>query len=579
MTLSDGPMGPFRVGDRIFERFEVRGLLGRGGHAFVYDCYNFYLDEPVAIKVIPASPHRGKQLFERARREAQMLYRLNHSNVVRVVEGGDIQGMAVMVMEKLEGMNLREYLAICGPLTVLEALTIAVQIAAALDAAHGMQVIHRDLKPENIFVLIAKSGAPGSLLGIKVLDFGIAKFLEAGYQTTQRELIQGTAPYMSPEHAQGFGVTFASDIFQLGTLIYEMIAGICPCFVGTEEPTAQVILAIQISKMPKRLKALVPNVPEDLDELVWQALAKNPQQRQPSMAVLRLALESELRLLRAELPPEQRVVRVLRANTPTTSSPHQPGGHTKSKAAAIVLEVDRTASSELLGVVEPAATMTADPMPATRATSNPQLGMGRPEARAIKAPTVRSDLSSAPLTRAVDPFSARNASLRRRTLLRALLIGAAVSVPASVVAFKIFVRPGLHAPVSASAVAPATQSEPAAKPSAAPTPSVTVIAEPAASAPTLPAAAPPAPLPGVVQRAHPNSAPSARKVATVAPAGSHSAERGIFKDDLLFPPRPDDDVWLDAKPNATAPQAPKKAAKATKPAPPPAPTKIPKLIF
>jgi serine/threonine-protein kinase len=263
--------GPFSVGDRILDKYEVKGLLGKGGHAYVYHCFNAFLAEEVAIKLIPNPPMRGQQLFNRARGEAQVLYRLNHPNVVRVMDGGEIDGMAYIVMEKLEGLTLREMLRSLGRLTVIETLTIALQVAEALEAAHAMNVIHRDLKPDNIFLLAENQ--------VKVLDFGIAKFLEGGYQTTQKDLIQGTAPYMSPEQAQGHGVTFASDIFQLGTIMYEMIAGICPCMIGVEDPTPQVLVAIQISKLPPRLKSLVPEIPDYVDRLIWRAIAKQAQQR------------------------------------------------------------------------------------------------------------------------------------------------------------------------------------------------------------------------------------------------------------------------------------------------------------
>ncbi|HEX3852862.1 MAG TPA: protein kinase [Polyangiaceae bacterium] len=306
--------GPFNVGDRILDKFEVRGLLGKGGHAFVYDCFNAFLAEEVAIKVIPNLVHRGNQLFNRARGEAQVLYRLNHPHVVRVMDGGEVDGMAYIVMEKLEGMTLRAMLSKIGPLTVYEALTIALQVAEALEAAHAMNVIHRDLKPDNIFLLAENH--------VKVLDFGIAKFLEGGYQTTQKDLIQGTAPYMSPEQAQGHGVTFASDIFQLGVIMYEMIAGLCPCFVGVEEPPSpQIIVAMQISKLPPRLKSIVPAVPSYVDRLIWRALAKEARQRFPVMQEFTDAIRAALDRMRAELPPQELAVRAVQGSRTPAHAP------------------------------------------------------------------------------------------------------------------------------------------------------------------------------------------------------------------------------------------------------------------
>jgi serine/threonine protein kinase len=593
-------MGPFKVGDKIF-RYDVRGLLGTGGHAFVYDCYNAYLEEPVAIKVIADAPHRGKRLFIRAKKEAQTLYRLNHPNIVRVVEAGELEGMAIMVMEKLVGLNLREYLAVCGPLTVLEALTIAVQVASALDAAHGAGVIHRDLKPENVFVQVTTTpDVTGNLLKIKVLDFGIAKFLD-GPQTTQRDLILGTAPYLSPEQAQGQGVTFSSDIFQLGTLVYEMISGICPCFVGIEEPTPQAILAIQISKEPATLKSLVPGVPDDVDQLVWDSLAKNAQQRQPSMRHFLLLLESARARLRAELPPEQRTLRVVRLKEAPDAAPRAaPGGRSERPATLINLELDRSVTSQLVGVVENTESIaTYRPPPQTprqpaTAIADPQLRPERPEATpkylARKAPSVRSagnDFSGAALARAVDQSSASHASLIRRTLLRSLLIGAAVSLPAGLVAFKILVRPGLHAAPNTSIVAP-TQPAPAEVPPN-PNPTASAPASFESSEPTPEPAPPAAPAARALQPTRANAPPSPKKTSVVAnPVPSHADPLSTFDQGPLAPPVVAPPVFNRArvpseaaKPAASVPPAAKNAPKPPKPAAsdPPAPKKVPKLIF
>ncbi|HET7544056.1 MAG TPA: protein kinase [Polyangiaceae bacterium] len=316
--MPPGSTGPFKVGDRILDKWEVRGLLGKGGHAFVYDCFNAFLNTEVALKVIPPVPHRGTKLFERARDEARFLYEANHPNVVRVSDAGELDGMVYIVMEKLEGANLREMMRELGPLTLIEALTIALPVAEALEAAHAMNVIHRDLKPENIFLL------PGNV--VKVLDFGIAKFLHGEHPTTQRDLIQGTAPYMSPEQAQGVSVRFASDIFQLGTILYEMIAGICPCMIGLEEPTQNVILAIQIGKMPPRLKSVVRGVPDHVDRLVWGAIAKDPAQRYASMSIFAQEIRNCIALLFAQLGEHELTIRTpkLKPKVPQKKAPSQP---------------------------------------------------------------------------------------------------------------------------------------------------------------------------------------------------------------------------------------------------------------
>ena len=378
--------GPFNVGDRILDKFEVRGLLGKGGHAFVYDCFNAFLAEEVAIKVIPNLIHRGNQLFNRARGEAQVLYRLNHPHVVRVMDGGEVDGMAYIVMEKLEGMTLRAMLSKIGPLTVYEALTIALQVAEALEAAHAMNVVHRDLKPDNIFLLAENH--------VKVLDFGIAKFLEGGYQTTQKDLIQGTAPYMSPEQAQGHGVTFASDIFQLGVVMYEMIAGLCPCMVGVEEPPSpQIIVAMQISKLPPRLKSIVPAVPSYVDRLIWRALAKEARQRFPVMQEFTDAIRAALDRMRAELPPQDLTVRAVRGNrTPAHAPRHDSRSPAVPRTTPIALVTPKPNRADIAG---PVVARSFDPASGGLAAQKP----------------------------AADPRAAR------RLFTGALLIGAALALP------------------------------------------------------------------------------------------------------------------------------------------------------
>jgi serine/threonine protein kinase len=459
VTPSTPQTGPFGAGDRILDKYEVLGLLGKGGHAFVYHCVNTFLAEEVAIKLIPNPPNRGQQLFNRARGEAQVLYRLNHPNVVRVMDGGELNGMAYIVMEKLEGMTLREMLRTLGPLTIVEALMIALQVAEALEAAHAMNVIHRDLKPDNIFLLAENH--------VKVLDFGIAKFLEGGYQTTQKDLIQGTAPYMSPEQAQGHGVTFASDIFQLGIILYEMIAGICPCMIGVEEPTPQVLIAIQISKLPPRLKAIVRGVPDYVDRLVWRAIAKQAQQRFPVMSEFTNAIRGALERLEVELPAQAMTMRAVPARKDSAraigAGSRPPSAPPNSTPFALV-------TSKAQRAQPPSTPMDTEPMPAggpppsvsparTQGRSAPRLAPspgtaeagrapGRPSAmpfRVRRTPTGKSmaaamvgrpapdfSLPEQAIQPVVQPFIADKRAVRR-WLMGAVLVGIAVAVPLGLV--------------------------------------------------------------------------------------------------------------------------------------------------
>jgi eukaryotic-like serine/threonine-protein kinase len=492
-------MGPFAVGDVISGRFVVRGLLGRGGHAFVYHCFNKFLEEDVAIKVIPNPPNRGQQLFKRARGEAQFLYRLNHPNVVRVMEGFEVEGMACIVMEKLSGSTLRDVLRMVGSLTILEALNIALQIAEGLAAAHAVQVIHRDLKPENIFLVsggeliidtrLIPDGQPMVGNYVKVFDFGIAKNLEGGYQTTEKDLIQGTAPYMSPEQGQGFGVTARSDIFQLGVILYEMIAGLCPCLVGVDEqPSVQVMIAMQIAKPPPRLQSIVQGVPADVDWLVWRALAKEPEDRFQSMAEFADMIRAAFARLVSELPAEVRHVRVLHGRGVKVAEPRM-GSPAPSRAPVAARNT-------------PVALVTSMPAPAA-------------PKRQVSAP-------------APEPAKMRNRGAARKRLAAvplftgSVLIGIALALPIAVSIVMLRARQPSALAVNTSRLRQAADLPSVEKPSeVAPLskrPAITTPAYP--PEPPPPIAATPTLMPKVVQSASPKRPSAISATSTSRPRAS-----------------------------------------------------------
>jgi serine/threonine-protein kinase len=149
----------------FLEKYEVRALLGKGGHAWVYECFDRFLNRAVAVKVIKTLREAGRDLSHRAQAEAQVLAAMTHPNLVRVMDAGVMGGLVYIVMEKLEGRTLRHALMALSRLTVPEALNLAIQIAEGMHSG----VIHRDLKPENIFIEADSH--------VKVLDFGVAKVL------------------------------------------------------------------------------------------------------------------------------------------------------------------------------------------------------------------------------------------------------------------------------------------------------------------------------------------------------------------------------------------------------------------
>lgn len=279
-------IGPFRIDEVINNQYKIIRLLGQGGHAHVYECYDELLDAVVALKVI--APFGGStELLKRAKAEAQVMFRLAHPNIVRVYSALVVDDLMCIVMEKLDGLTLRMMLALLGRLSVVEALRIVRQVAVGVGEAHKLNVVHRDIKPDNVFILPPDNS-------VKVLDFGIAKFMGHGLQTTNKDRLHGTPIYMSPEHLRCGKVTAQSDIYELGTVLFELIAGVNPCLIGGENYDAQQIGFVQISRVAPPLSTLVRGVSAGLDWLVQCAIAKDPSQRFANMDDMIQAIDRAL---------------------------------------------------------------------------------------------------------------------------------------------------------------------------------------------------------------------------------------------------------------------------------------------
>lgn len=288
-------MKPFAPGHR-FVKYDIRGLLGMGGHAHVYDAHDPFLDREVAVKVIAAPKGSRHNLAKRAQSEARVLVRIDHPNVVKVYDAGATDdGLVYLVMEKLEGRTLREVYQSLGQLTVVEALELARQICQGVHAAHELGVIHRDLKPENVFVQANNR--------VKVLDFGISKVMGYGaHDTTQRHVLHGTVLYMSPEHLQGYGVTRKSDVFALGTLLYEGLYA-HPALLWPEARNAKdvrEVIRIQLSETPPMLHELDSRIFRHVARFVHRAILKAAEQRYESMADMLEAAQAAWERLETE---------------------------------------------------------------------------------------------------------------------------------------------------------------------------------------------------------------------------------------------------------------------------------------
>ena len=277
MAAPRASLEALNVGDMFLKKYQIQGLIGRGGQATVYQSHDTYIDREVAIKIMADAMDTKREHSRRAQMEARVLCKFHHPNIVHVYDAGTTDsGMTSIIMELLKGRTLREVLRHFHKLTVHEALSLGAQIADGVEIAHRQQVIHRDLKPENIFIVNANT--------VKVLDFGIAKFLTLTGITTQRDTLQGTMWYISPEHVQGVGVTARSDIYALGSILYEAISGTPPCLMGLQEITTQSVAWSQISRMPPQLDVLMPGVPSLVARLIQRMLLKEADRRYGSMA-------------------------------------------------------------------------------------------------------------------------------------------------------------------------------------------------------------------------------------------------------------------------------------------------------
>jgi TolB-like protein len=267
------------VGRTLAGRYRVLSLLGAGGMGRVYLAEDAELGRRVALKLLPEHLTHDAEQARRFRQEARAASALNHPNIITVYGIEQSDGSSVIASEYIEGETLRERLS-RGPLAPAEALDVAAQIASALRAAHEAGIVHRDVKPEN--VMLRPDGY------VKVLDFGIAKLAprpsaggngpNSSTVRTTPGLIMGTDRYMSPEQARGQEVDARADVWSLGCVLYEMLAGV-PCFTGE---TASDVVAAVLKTEPAPLARVAPGMPGELQRIVGACLEKDREGRYPS---------------------------------------------------------------------------------------------------------------------------------------------------------------------------------------------------------------------------------------------------------------------------------------------------------
>jgi serine/threonine-protein kinase len=274
-----------RIGTE-FAGYRIEALLGRGGMSVVYRAENARLGNKVALKLLAEELAEDESFRERFVRESRTAATLNHPNIVTIYDAGDWEGVLYIAMRWVEE-DLKAHLRRDGPLAPDHALAVAAQVGSALDAAHARGLLHRDVKPANILL---EAGEPGAPPIAYLADFGLTKHLESRSGITASGQFVGTIDYMSPEQIEGREVDSRTDIYSLGCVIFESLAGGTPFRRETEVA----VLWAHMREDPPPLTELRPELPREIDGVLAKAMAKDPEDRYGScrefVADLRAAL-------------------------------------------------------------------------------------------------------------------------------------------------------------------------------------------------------------------------------------------------------------------------------------------------
>lgn len=295
--------GQWQAGGLVQGRFRIVRKVGAGGIGEVYLAEDERLGRKVALKLLQAHFTADADLTRRFEQEACAASALNHPNIITVYDIA-LDGPAhFIVAEFVDGESLRQRLC-GGRMGVVDALGVAAQVGDALSAVHGINLVHRDVKPENVML------RPDGL--VKILDFGLAKLTglrpedvapqvsRVAQVITRKGVVLGTPGYMSPEQACGEQVDWRTDVFSLGVVLYEMLAGRRP-FEGR---TVGEVIASTLSKEPPPLKVFTPEAPDELQEIVSSALCKDAEGRSQTVCELTKGLRMLRRRLEASQCPE-----------------------------------------------------------------------------------------------------------------------------------------------------------------------------------------------------------------------------------------------------------------------------------
>jgi eukaryotic-like serine/threonine-protein kinase len=414
------------------------------------------IDRPVAVKVLNQRFVEDEAARERFRREARAAGRLRHQNAVAVTDFGQTaDGLVYIVMELLEGCSLRDVLATDAPLDIARAVSLMLQISAAVAAAHEAGIIHRDLKPGNVFIMQRRNSPPV----VKVLDFGIAKLAtEAAEDAELRTLTQtgvmiGTPRYMSPEQCDGAKLTPAADVYSLGIMLYEMLTGTTP-FTGTS-PLA---VAVQhSSKPPTPPRELRPALPVPLEALVLRALAKDPAERPRDAGELRRELFVTAQRLGLE--------HAAGFGTPTMDALREAG--TQTPSGRLVLDLERLREQRAAAAQLRETTLLTDSSGRARVTAD----------RLAPAQTAPDGLSPQRAFTRLRIFIRQRQEQHQIRRFSPLVLAGAFVLLLLLVGAAAFMQPGfvrepasMHAPEGTPQPSPVAMPSPTPAPSASPTP-------------------------------------------------------------------------------------------------------------
>ncbi len=306
--------------DTNLSHYRIVSKIGAGGMGEVYLAQDTKLDRKVALKILPAELAANQDRMRRFVQEAKAASALNHPNIITIHEIDQTDSGYFIATEFIDGDTLRQHIR-SAPMKLREVLDVAVQSASALSAAHAAGIVHRDIKPEN--VMLRRDGI------VKVLDFGLAKLTAAESTTVDNErptkalfktdpgTVVGTAIYMSPEQARGMDVDARTDIFSLGVVLYEMVAGCLP-FAGSS--SSEVMASILSEKEPQPLARYSRDVPAELERIASKALRKNRDERYQTIKDLLIDLKDLKRQLELQAQLERSVPPELRARATTEGS-------------------------------------------------------------------------------------------------------------------------------------------------------------------------------------------------------------------------------------------------------------------